>query len=234
MGAAPCGMSVNRPHCAITPHGNFAPRIGEMPSGQRGRKYPYLLVHTPHRSAEFPYLMGAVPCGLFVNRPHCAIIPDGNFSPRIGEMPFGQRGRKYPYLLTHTPHRCAELPYLRGAVPCGLSVISLHCAITPHGNFSPGAGEMPSGQRGRKVPYLLVHTPHRSAEFPYMEAVAKRLVRELLTMETYFFKEKINSNPPPARFRTEMLPEWNSTALRTMLSPRPVPPFSRVRPSLTR
>ena len=97
------------------------------------------------RLAENPSL------GLSMNRPHCAIIPHGNFAPRIGEMPFGQRGRKFPYLLTHTPHRCAELPYLMGAVPCGLSVISLHCAITPHGNFSPRIGEMPSGQRGRKV-----------------------------------------------------------------------------------
>ncbi|MBR4936162.1 MAG: hypothetical protein IKZ20_03210, partial [Bacteroidaceae bacterium] len=35
-----------------------------------------------------------IPLALPMNCPHCAIIPDGNFSPEAGEMPFGQRGRK--------------------------------------------------------------------------------------------------------------------------------------------
>ena len=133
----PGGLSVSRPHCAFIPDGSFAPRIGEMPFGQRGRKVLYLLTHTPHRCAELPYLMGAAPCGLSVNCPHGEIIPGRNFSPGAGVMPFGQRGRKFPYLLAHTPHCCAELPYLMGAVPCGLSVNCPHSAITPGWQLRP-------------------------------------------------------------------------------------------------
>ena len=50
----------------------------------------------------------------------------------------------------------------------------------------------------------------------------------------YSWSVKRNSRPPPLRLRTEMVPPCICTALRTMLRPRPVPPASRVRPSLTR
>lgn len=50
----------------------------------------------------------------------------------------------------------------------------------------------------------------------------------------YLWSEKTNSRPPPRALRTEMEPPWKRTALRTMERPRPVPPPSRVRPSVTR
>ena len=52
--------------------------------------------------------------------------------------------------LFHTPHRYAELPYLRGAVPCGWLAGRLHRDTQPDGASPLVQGRCPSGQRGRK------------------------------------------------------------------------------------
>ena len=73
----------------------------------------------------------------------------------------------------------------------------------------------------------------------FKSLMADKLLKVLMILLTnaivsYFFNVKRNSRPPSLRFRTVMVPEWNATALRTMLKPKPVPPQSRVRPSVTR
>ncbi len=54
------------------------------------------------------------------------------------------------------------------------------------------------------------------------------------TAPSDFAREKRNSSPPSLRLRTLMSPLCNKTAFFTMESPKPEPPLSRVRPSLTR
>ena len=55
----------------------------------------------------------------------------------------------------------------------------------------------------------------------------------LLSYET-LRRVKRNSSPPSSRLRTEIVPPWNATALRTIASPSPVPPSLRERPLSTR
>ena len=69
------------------------------------------------------------------------------------------RNRSNFLFFFHTPHPYWELPYLRGATAVRI-VRELPTNMRNSGwNFSPGAGEMPSGQRGRKKSYCCLFIP---------------------------------------------------------------------------
>ena len=68
-----------------------------------------------------------------------------NFAPKVGKMPDRAEGyvqKQFP--LAHIPHRFAELPYLKGAAPSGLSV----CRMTM-GLLSLGFSSKRSAMTGR-------------------------------------------------------------------------------------
>lgn len=120
--------------------------------------------------------------------------------------------------------------------------IIAHCAqnVSFATNNEKGPGRTKrSGKAGRGAGNAL-RSPHYGQFFPILpilsnlERIGKDGRAWSAKDSAYLWSEKTNSRPPPRALRTEMEPPWKRTALRTMERPRPVPPPSRVRPSVTR
>ena len=120
--------------------------------------------------------------------------------------------------------------------------IIAHCAqnVSFATNNEKGPGRTKrSGKAGRGAGNAL-RSPHYGPFFPIFPILPNldrtgKDGRAWSAKDTaYLWSEKTNSRPPPRALRTEMEPPWKRTALRTMERPRPVPPPSRVRPSVTR
>ena len=120
--------------------------------------------------------------------------------------------------------------------------IIAHCAqnVSFATNNEKGPGRTKrSGNAGRGAGNAL-RPPHYGPFFPIfpilsnLERTGKDGRAWSAKDSAYLWSEKTNSRPPPRALRTEMEPPWKRTALRTMERPRPVPPPSRVRPSVTR
>lgn len=148
--------------------------------------------------------------------------------------------RAPPFCHTTIPSRPRCRPFLI-LIATGPAIIA-HCAqnVSFATNNEKGPGRTKrSGKAGRGAGNAL-RPPHYGPFFPIfpilsnLERMGKDGRAWSAKDSAYLWSEKTNSRPPPRALRTEMEPPWKRTALRTMERPRPVPPPSRVRPSVTR
>lgn len=148
--------------------------------------------------------------------------------------------RAPPFCHTTIPSRprCRPFLILIATEPAIIAHCAQNVSFATNNEKGPGRTKR-SGKAGRGAGNAL-RPPHYGPFFPIfpilsnLERMGKDGRAWSAKDSAYLWSEKTNSRPPPRALRTEMEPPWKRTALRTMERPRPVPPPSRVRPSVTR